>query len=109
MRISTPELNVVRFANEDVIATSIFITGETDPDTGMYKYLYGSMSSSGEDGTWNVGYESTGWLSDYEFSQAKGEYDGNYTFGGETVYDAYKIGDDYYTKGVSYYELYGNQ
>ena len=109
MRISTPELNVVRFANEDVIATSIFITGEIDPDTGMYKYLYGSMSSSGESGTWNVGYESTGWLSKYELDEAKGEYGDNYTFHGETVYDAYKEGDYYKTKGVSYYELYGNQ
>ena len=107
MKISNSELKVVRFANEDVIATSMFLVADPASETGYYR-IYGSMAPSGDAGTWIVGYHS---YDKNEIDADAVEYERTYNTSYDT-FDAYVDPNGsgaYYTKGVSYWELYGNQ
>lgn len=107
MKISNSELKVVRFANEDVIATSMFFVADPASETGYYR-VYGSMAPSGDEGTWVVGYNS---YDKYEIDAETIENERTYYPYADT-FDAYVDPNGsgaYYTKGVSYWELYGNQ
>lgn len=107
MKISNSELKVLRFANEDVIATSMFFVADPASETGYYR-VYGSMAPSGDEGTWVVEYNS------YDKDEVTAE-----TIENERTYNPYDYtfnayvdpngSGAYYTKGVSYWELYGNQ
>ncbi len=106
MKISNPELNVVRFAADDVIATSMFFVADPASETGYYR-VYGSMAPSGDAGTWVVGYNSN---DKYEIDADTIENERAYNPYADT-FDAYVDPNGsgaYYTKGVSYWELYGN-
>ena len=110
MKITNPEMKVVRFENEDVIATSMYIIADTGSLTGI-SIFEGSMYGPGEEGTWAIG--TTGWkmdISQDEVNAIKTAQNG-YSWYGDPVYDAYQTEQNgpYYTKGASYYELYGNQ
>ena len=102
MKITNPEMKVVRFAADDVIATSVYIVGN--------KYFYGTMAPSGEPGTWIVGSNDTDgyYISDAEIDDLK---QGSGDLNPFDTYDAYQTESygPYYTKGASYYELYYNQ
>ena len=107
MKISNPELNVVRFAADDVIATSLFYVADPASETGYYA-VYGSMAPSGDAGTWVVGYNS---YDMYEVTAETIENERTYNPYADT-FDAYLDPNGsgaYYTKGASYWELYGNQ
>ena len=110
MKMTNPELKVVRFENEDVIATSMFIIEDDQSSTG-FSIFEGSMYGPVEEGTWAVG--TSGWKNDIsqdEINDIRTAQNGYYySWYGEPVYDAYETGDGYiYTKGASYYDLYGN-
>lgn len=133
MKISNPELKVVRFGADDVIATSGLIGALTGTKGSFYipagQYTGGSYSGNyvefnGTFGNYNGSeYEITG------ISGAKGGIDGerdemksgeDVVFGGVTIpgvptmesfakqyYDAYSYGGGtYYSNGTSYYEMY---
>ena len=110
MKIANPEMKVVRFENEDVIATSMFIIADADSLTGISGF-YGAMHGPVEEGTWIIGNDGYKFdVSEEELELIKdGEY--GYTFYGEPVYDAYQTEEygPYYTKGASYWDMYGNQ
>ena len=121
-RMRLPELEVVRFASEDVIATSGFFMsvsewnslGNNVDDSYPYVFFSGTMYPLGE-GTYGVGTDGYG----FEYSQA--EYDTylesvRNDYGWQnyenpyTTYDSYV--DEYNnirTHGASYHELYHNQ
>ena len=114
MKISAAELKVVRFANEDVIATSFFLVskedyeaagGNTDFDYVGYQGKMGYYSDDAEG--WAVfsnGGSVIGFSAD-EVAQIRAGQSGNpYNTYGTYVYD----NGDYiaiYTKGASYDEL----
>ena len=115
MKISKLELEVVRFANDDVIATSLYII----PYSQYHDDAYGSFGGSdyvimeGE----QLHYDDAqkGWLiaSYPEFGIDADMYaniitnPGSYGFDRYSTYDAYQGSDGYYyTKGASYGELY---
>ena len=95
MKISNTELKVVRFANEDVIATSLYVI----PNGDNYDIYNGTMLSySPTVSAWSV---------------AMGDYDRTLTADESTefrqnpsrhhMYDAYLYSDSqYYTNGVEY-------
>ena len=108
MKITNAELEVVRFAAEDVLATSLFIINDGNPYTG-YSMMSGVMTPTEEPGTWIVTQTNGKW----EIDEATVENEKNGAYGIEewtVVYDAYKTDPEgpYYTHGASYYELYGN-
>ena len=107
MKITNAELEVVRFAAEDVLATSLFFVADPHSETGYYG-INGTMAPSGDAGTWIVGYNS---YDKYEVTAETIENARTYNPYADT-FDAYvdpsEESDTYYTKGVSYYELYGN-
>ena len=120
MKMTKPELKVVRFASEDVIATSGYYiesanwmgnNSYSDP----YVHFYGEMGeySSGAQGwiIYGVGGDS-GESSEYRESYINDIATSNpstaQALGGH-LYDAYYYDGNYYTKGASYYELYNNQ
>ena len=105
MKMATPELKVVRFANEDVIATSLFFVADPASETGYYG-VYGTMAPSADAGTWIVGYNS---YDLYEVTAETIENERTYHTYADT-FDAYLDPNGsgaYYTKGASYWELYG--
>lgn len=127
MKISTPEIKVIRFSSEDVIVASSSLTGVY----GSF-YIPSSQYSSGY-GEFNgtIGSQSDrGYLIE-NVSGAKGAdpeemeglmSGGSVTFmGGVTVdmshmapiakqyYDAFSYDGQYYTNGRSYYDQYWNQ
>ena len=108
MKMVTPELKVVRFENEDVIATSMFIVADADSSTG-YSIFEGTMYGPGDDGAWTIG--TNGWkneISQDEIDDIKADHTGPYnSWYGEPIYDAYTEDQYYKTKGASYYDLYG--
>ena len=107
MKITNAELEVVRFAAEDVLATSLFYVADSNSGTGYYG-VYGTMAPSyEEEGTWIVGYHS---YDKYEVSAETIENDRTYNPYADT-FDAYVDPNGsgaYYTKGAGYWELYGN-
>lgn len=112
MKISNSELKVVRFANEDVIATSMFFVADPNSDTGYYRIDNGAMVPSDEAGTWIVVYDP---YSKMEVGSETLDYareNVNFLYNADSIFDAYVDPNGsgaYYTKGVSYWELYGNQ
>ena len=109
MKITNPEMKVVRFENEDVIATSMFIIA--DDESGTFSIFEGSMYGPVEEGVWNIGTNGEkNEISQDEIDNIKAGYTGAYnSWYGIPVYDAYKEDSYYRTKGASYYEMYGNQ
>ena len=107
MKISNSELKVVRFANEDVIATSLFIIEDGNPYSG-YSMISGTMTPTEEPGTWTINVNSK-W--ETEASTVDNMKNGMYGDEWTITFDAYKTAENspYYTHGASYYELYGNQ
>ena len=106
MKITNAELEVVRFAAEDVLATSMFYVADSNSETGYYR-VYGTMAPSGDEGTWIVGYHS---YDKYEVDAETIENDRTYSQY-DYIFDAYVDPNGsgaYYTKGASYWELYGN-
>ena len=105
MKISTPELKVVRFENEDVIATSLYILENpiTEGNYTFYAVDLGSMYSTEQVGTWGIHRQYEGGQMDLEgYELTKNE-------ARDDVFYMYRDEHDgqYYTKGVSFYELYG--
>ena len=103
MKIANAELKVIRFGADDVIATSIFFL-----NTGSgYDMVYGEMTD----------YDSTaeGWhINDWsKITSSAEERQGYINDKAYYAYDAYDYDvpgrSGYYTKGASYYDLYGNQ
>ena len=117
MKITNPKLEVVRFNADDVIATSLYYIKDGD----VYKQFEGIMSPDS-----NGRYMITP-VSDFEVvddETVEGLMSGGWTYlpdVGITIpstakepiarqtYTAFKIDDDYYTYGVTYYEQYWNQ
>ena len=107
MKITNAELEVVRFAAEDVLATSLFIINDGNPYTG-YSMMSGVMTPTGESGIWIVTQTNGKWEIDAAVVEA--EMNGDYGIEEQAVtYNAYKTDPEgpYYTHGASYYELYG--
>lgn len=119
-KLSIPELKVVRFGNEDVIATSL---GLMSADAYRSTYMNDPYTANGFakiDGEYNgyvgvigqmVYYDSSaeGWYfyGTYSYIDANpDEYKSGYS--NYDVYDLYNDGTQAYTKGASYYEIYGN-
>lgn len=107
MKMTNPELKVVRFANDDVIATSVFIIADGNPYSG-YSMFTGTMAPTGEEGTWIVTNPSGSW--EIDESVIENMKNGSYTPEEYYTYNAYKTDPEgpYYTKGASYYDLYYN-
>lgn len=118
MKISNPELKIIRFSADDVIATSIFYIRTSDitadskmwnniPDNALdsdYVRFNGTMMPL-ENDDWGIfnpsdfaAYreEDVNWAKDQQIAG---------------VYDAYLPDDNwqFHTKGASYADLYGNQ
>ena len=107
MKITKPELNVVRFENEDVLATSLFIINDGNSYSG-YSMMSGVMAPTEEPGIWIVTPTNGKW--EIEAAVVEAEKNGDYGIEEQSVtYDAYKTDPEgpYYTHGASYYELYG--
>ena len=93
MRMTNPELKVVRFASEDVIATSLFAY----EDGANYIVYNGTINSAPENnGTWRI--DITG---EYQ-TMTSSEYDAfKDSISRDRLYDAFDGGDGYYyTYGV---------
>lgn len=126
MKISTPEIKVIRFSSEDVIVASSSLTGVY----GSF-YIPSSQYSSGY-GEFNgtigrksdVGYliENVSGAKAADPEEREGIMSGgSVTFGGVTVpmpdmapiaqqyYDAFSYDGQYYTNGKSYYDQYWHQ
>lgn len=130
MKLSAPEFEVLRFASEDVIATSgllpanvtgLFYIPTSQFNGGSYGDA-GYLSFNGTGGTFNSaagGYLITG-VNTIK-TDVGGERDELMTKGGELAafipasffedlaqktFDAYSYNGDYYTNGVSYYNMY---
>ena len=112
MKMTKPELKVVRFASEDVIATSVYY------DQANNMVIYGSMyGMPNDEGSWMIGYWGTDSIEssesitnpDHVKNQVQNGTMADYGHSYYQVYDAYKGSDGYYyTKGASYAELYSN-
>ena len=125
MKITNPEMNVIRFGANDVIATSLFYlpvsqySGSYTPGTDGNDYVEfeGTMRPNG-DGTYEITniYRAQGVPQDDVDGLASG---GSVVFYGVTIdmssmapiarqtYDAYSYSEGtYYTHGATYYELY---
>lgn len=128
MKISTPEIKVIRFSSEDVIVASSSLTGVN----GSFYYIPSDQSSGdsvefyGTIGSYNnsaVGYviEKVRDTGPVDSEQRQGLMSGgSFTFsdGGFPVpasvmesmarqyYDAFSYNGQYYTTGISYYNQY---
>ncbi len=112
MKISKPEIEVVRFANEDVIATSLYYMSSADYNaakgtsyTDPYVIFNGSMTPAG-DGVWKVpdpyavtAVEDLGLITGIPEIGFPGK--------GDISYEAYYKDGDFYTNGVTYKESIG--
>lgn len=127
MKISNPEMKVVRFANEDVIATSLYYASAADFNsafgtnfTSDYVEFNGSMT----------GFDSAagGWYVSNVYGAQEADSDSmeGLKSGGSIylpeygitipstaaepiarqAYSTYSYNDGLYTKGATYYELY---
>ncbi|MBR6903029.1 MAG: hypothetical protein IKN39_03980 [Clostridia bacterium] len=100
MKIAKPELKVVRFASEDVIATSIFAVLQND---GSYNVYSGAIDSVvPETDGWHVNMDTTTTL--YNWSEEKFNEEKN-KLGYDVMYLAY-LGtyndSQYYTNGAPF-------
>ena len=115
MKISNPELKVVRFGADDVIATSLFYGTDA---LGNYKTFNGVLSPLG-DGTYAV--TNVYGVDDADMDEIDGLKSGGSVYLPELgltipstamepiarqAYEAYTYEDQYYSHGASYYDLY---
>lgn len=129
MKITNPELEVVRFNADDVIATSLYYMKAADFNamrgtsfTSDYVEFEGTMFPTGESGVWgitNIYNEKPATGSDIAGLMSGGDYYDPDT--GDTIpgwfmestariaYDAFKGNNGISTHGVTYYEQYWNQ
>ncbi|MBR6903028.1 MAG: hypothetical protein IKN39_03975 [Clostridia bacterium] len=101
MKIAKPELKVVRFASEDVIATSLFALR----NGANYDIYSGAVDSTAPDanGRWHINWGSQ----QYTWNQT--EFDENKTnILLNPLYDAYYEDGNYYTNGVYHTETDGS-
>ena len=122
MKMKNPEIEVVRFANEDVIATSLFFMSAADYNAGMgtnfeTEYVWFTSAMSGA----NYDSEKSSWkLTDISNLEGVTEDDLGFIRGmyfeetgvyfpgvGGASYEAYVSNGELYTKGVSYTESIG--
>lgn len=98
MKITNPELKVVRFDAEDVIATSMFAV--SDGNGGYNVYNGAIVSSSLEaNGGWLVDMNTTTLVDNWN----QEAYDTNKTNAAYSpFYDAYYESGNYYTNGVAF-------
>lgn len=120
MKISNPEMKVVRFANEDVIATSLFYMSAADYNTAMgtnyttpYVWVNGAMSGASYDSataSWKIDVTSVEPATEDDMLFVRGGYieEAGITFPGTTAaYEAYIKDGEHFTKGVTYKESIG--
>lgn len=120
MKISNPEMKVVRFANEDVIATSLFYMSAADYNAAMgtnyttpYVWVNGAMSGASYDSataSWKIDVTSVEPATEDDMTFIRGGYieeAGIYFPGTKTGYEAYIKDGEYFTKGVTYKESIG--
>lgn len=125
MKISTPEIKVIRFSSEDVIVASSSLTGVN----GLFyspssQYSSGYVEFNGTIGSYHSG--ANGYLIGNIYGETDGKdrdglvSGGSYTFPDEEVtvppfvmesiaqqsYDAFSYDGQYYTNGISYYKQY---
>ena len=98
MKLSELKLNVVRFANEDVIATSFFAVANGD-GYDIYRGVTGEYSDA--NGGWYVALDGSpiNHVSNDDFE--------DYSQGLFTEPGLYEIYGEYYTKGATYSEISG--
>ena len=122
MKITKPELKVIRFSSEDVIATSLYFMSAADYNAAHgtsfdtpYVWFNGSMTDYDPSiSSWRI--------SDIRNVDGMTEEDKGFIVGtyfedmgvyfpgvGGISYEAFNYNDGLYTKGASYSELYGNQ
>lgn len=127
MKITNPELEVVRFNADDVIATSLYYMSAADYNalygtdfTSNYVQFEGSMvPTTGNSGVWGI--TNIYNAAEADDDEVEGLMSGGAMFGGVTVpsfilepiarqaYNAFASDGDIYTHGVTYYEQYWNQ
>lgn len=115
MKITNPELEVVRFSADDVIATSLYYIKDGD----VYKEFEGVMTPD-SNGRYKITPVSGFTVVDDDDVEGLMS-GGSVVFFGTTIdmsdlapiaqqtYTAFKIDDEYYTYGVTYYEQYWNK
>ncbi|MBQ6979041.1 MAG: hypothetical protein IJQ07_00145 [Clostridia bacterium] len=105
MKITNPELKVVRFNAEDVIATSLYAVADGNGGYNLYEGTMGAYDANA--GAWSVNLAdvSSGTISAAEFDDYTRSLNSPYDI--HSLYGAYKEGDYYFTKGATYVELYG--
>lgn len=120
MKISNPEMKVVRFANEDVIATSLYYMSAADYNAAMgtsydtpYVWINGAMSGASYDSStasWKIDVTSVEPATEDDMLFVRGGYIeevGIYFPGTSSSYEAYIKNGEHYTKGVTYKESIG--
>lgn len=117
MKITNPKLEVVRFNADDVIATSLYYIKDGD----TYVQFEGVMTPD-SNGRYKIEPVSSFEVVD-DYTVAGLMSGGSYYFPdtgipvdmsslapiAQQTYTAFKIDNDYYTYGVTYYEQYWNQ
>lgn len=128
MKISTPEIKVIRFSSEDVIVASVAVTRSFYIPSNQYSGYSGSSDYVEFNGTIGshsgVGYliENVSGAKDADSEEREGLMSGgSVSFYGVTIdmshmapiaqqyYDAFSYDGQYYTNGSSYYDQYWNQ
>ena len=126
MKITNPELEVVRFNADDVIATSLYYMSAADYNalygtdfTSDYVQFNGDMVATGNSGVWGITNIYNVQAADTDEIEALMSGSGNFTGFpipasvlepiARQAYNAFKSDDGIYTKGVTYYEQYWNQ
>ena len=129
MKITNPELEVVRFNADDVIATSLYYMSAADFNaaqgtnfTSNYVQFEGSMVGDGSSGEWKIINISGATAADDD--DIAGLMSGGSVYLPEIgitipstvmepiarqAFNAFKGSDGIYTKGVTYYEQYWNK
>lgn len=120
MKISNPEMKVVRFANEDVIATSLYYMSAADYNEAMgtnyttpYVWINGAMSGASYNSStasYSVNVTSVEPATEEDMLFVRGGYieeAGIYFPGTASSYEAYIYDGNVYTKGVTYKESIG--
>ena len=115
MKISNPELKVIRFSADDVIATSLFFAKTSDVDYDIAETLGADMSGdyiafSGvmapyDDGDWIITNPTDFHTVDEDMMNSLKNYPEHYMFTAYTNEETW----EFHTKGASFVDLYGNQ
>lgn len=104
MKITNPELKVVRFNAEDVIATSLYAFANGNGGYDIYEGTMGAYDANA--GAWSINLvgDSIETISAADFD----DYSRNLAYDRiHSLYGAYADGNNYFTKGATYVELYG--